>query len=51
MLRLARAVQYLHGLGIMHGDIKLENVMVRHDRKENVEPVLVDFGHARRENS
>ena len=30
----------------MHRDIKLENIMIRGAGKENVEPVIVDFGLA-----
>lgn len=41
--RLARALQALHGYGILHRDIKPSNILV--DRTG--EPVLIDFGIAR----
>ena len=43
--RLAEALQYAHGQGVIHRDIKPGNVMV--DRAGN--PYLADFGLARRE--
>lgn len=40
---VAQAVKYLHDLGIVHRDLKLENVMM--DSKSDVaSPRLVDFG-------
>ena len=41
---LLEGLSYLHAKGIMHRDLKLENIMVRADSKSNVEPVIVDFG-------
>lgn len=35
-------LEYVHGRGIVHGDIKPENIFLRSD----LEPVLVDFGVA-----
>lgn len=37
---------YVHSKGIVHGDIKLENVMYRNPSVNNVgyKPVLIDFG-------
>jgi serine/threonine protein kinase len=37
-------LSYLHKYGIMHRDIKLENIMLR--SADSWEPVLVDFGLA-----
>jgi serine/threonine protein kinase len=48
---LANTLQFLHARGVMHRDIKLENIMVRGNSTEDVQPVLVDFGLARRESS
>ncbi len=47
---LCRGLQFLHSLGILHGDVKPENVMVRTPSGEaglRPEVRLVDFGLAR----
>jgi serine/threonine-protein kinase len=41
MRELARQVEQVHQLGVVHRDIKGSNVLVRH---EDERPVLVDFG-------
>jgi serine/threonine protein kinase len=44
MRGLIKALVYMHGFGVMHRDIKLQNVMLR--SPDSWEPVLVDFGLA-----
>ncbi len=41
-----QAVQYLHSYGILHRDLKLENIMMT-DNSEKSVPKLVDFGLAK----
>lgn len=43
---LLEAMAYLHAKGIMHRDLKLENIMVKKDATGQVIPVIVDFGLA-----
>jgi len=44
MLKLAQAVSYLHSKGVVHRDMKPDNVMI--DLRN--EPIIMDFGLARR---
>jgi serine/threonine protein kinase len=46
MKRLLCGIKYLHDKGIMHRDLKLENIMIRDGNNEDVQPVIVDFGLA-----
>jgi serine/threonine protein kinase len=43
---LLKGIRHLHRLGIMHRDLKLENIMVRDNHPTNVKPVIVDLGLA-----
>lgn len=44
-LQLIMGVQYLHSFGIIHRDLKLENIVMSND-SDNACPKLADFGLA-----
>jgi len=46
MLQLANAVAYMHSRGIMHRDIKLENILICKSNDKEYKIVLIDFGCA-----
>jgi serine/threonine protein kinase len=43
---VAAALSFLHGIGIVHGDLKPENLMLSTDRTEDSTIKIVDFGCA-----
>ncbi len=45
-IQLVQALGYIHASGILHGDIKSENIMVYHDEKGNPNIKVMDFGLA-----
>ena len=44
MVGIAEGLKYMHSFGVMHRDIKMENIMFR--SQDSLEPVIVDFGLA-----
>lgn len=46
LFRMLESLQCLHGMSILHGDIKPENFVLKDDNYENPCPQLIDFGHA-----
>ena len=48
MKGLLEGIEYIHKKGIMHRDLKLENIMVKKDPENPTEvlPVIVDLGLA-----
>jgi serine/threonine protein kinase len=46
MFQLMQAVKYLNAFGIVHRDLKLENVMMS-DATDRARPIIVDFGLAK----
>ena len=46
MYQIALGVKYMHEFGIVHRDLKLENIMMS-DSSENAVPKIVDFGLAK----
>ena len=47
---VASAINFLHGLGIVHGDLKPENLMLSSKEQAKAVIKVVDFGCARSEN-
>lgn len=48
MSQLATALQTLRSIGLMHTDIKMDNVMLVNHRLQPFKVKLIDFGLARR---
>ena len=45
-VRVAEALHYAHGRGIIHRDVKPDNIFLAHDGAETATPKLMDFGVA-----
>lgn len=46
--QIVEALRYMHGKGIVHGDLKLENVLVDGNDPSRLKVILCDFGMARK---
>jgi serine/threonine protein kinase len=44
MAGIAEGLSHMHDMGVMHRDIKMENIMFR--SQDSLEPVIVDLGLA-----
>ncbi len=41
---IAKGLLFLHQRGVVHRDVKLENIMMRREKNGNLRAVLIDFG-------
>lgn len=46
MFKLCQALEYLHSKGLLHRDIKGDNILLTHIAKNEYHPMLIDFGKA-----
>lgn len=42
-IQVATAVEFLHARRLSHGDIKIENILINRDEKNNISARLIDF--------
>ena len=49
MYQVLKGLEYMHGKGVVHGDLAAENVMVKSSTKNRNEVVLCGYGNARYE--
>lgn len=45
--KIASAVKHLHNVGLIHRDIKTQNIMLIQGYEDHPNPVVIDTGHAR----
>lgn len=46
-VHVLRALQYAHSIGLVHGDVKPENIVVSAERSRELRVSLIDYGEAR----
>ena len=44
VLQIAKGLQYLHKFGIIHRDLKTDNIMIEQIEQKNIEVKIMDFG-------
>ena len=42
--QILNGISYLESLGIIHQDLKLENIMIKEDNNNNINIKIIDFG-------
>ena len=45
---VCKGLQFIHGRGYLHNDVKLDNIVLGTTRTGELKPYIIDFGKARR---
>lgn len=48
---VCKTLDYIHSVGIIHNDIKTDNILIEMNSNGNLTPILIDFGIALRANT
>lgn len=48
LVGVCKGLQFIHGQGFLHNDIKLDNIVLGITRNRELKPYIIDFGKARR---